>query len=278
MFGITAGLRRPAVPAMAPVLAAIGALGVESLAVAAIRTLLLADYYAFGTRLPRTVELVTVVGYALAMLFAFGSARWRGVVASVGLFGIIWGEQFWLGLPGRLIFCERSGIPCDLLALAWPDLWPKLLGIAIGVVAARVVRQGAPGVMALALSVGLFALSFPIGRIAFVPFLGQSPVGEAAGGAINTIIAVQLVGALAGGLVAGFFGKRRILDGLVLALYFIGPWWPQLLTFRDSPRPLILAIDWQLLTPVGYALVAVLGLALGAVVARYRATSVPTIP
>ena len=278
MFGIAAGLRRPAVPAMVPVLAAIGALGVESLAVAAFRTLQIAGFYAFGTRLPPTVELVTVVGYALAMLFAFGSARWRGVVAAVALFGIVWGEQFWLGLSGRLIFCERSGIPCDVLALAWPDLWPKLLGIAIGVVAGRVVRHGAPGVVALALGVGLFALSASIGRIAFVPLLGANPVGEAVQGAINTITAVQLMGAVAGGFVVGFLAKRRIFAALVLVLYFIGPWWPQLLTFRDSPRPLILAIDWRLLTPVGYVLVAVLSLVVGAVVARYRATSIPTIP
>ena len=99
VFGIAAGLRRPAVPAMAPVLAAIGALGVESLAVAAFRTLQSAWLYAFGTFLLRSGTPDTILGYALATLFAFGSARWRGVVAAVGLFAVIWGEQFWLSGP-----------------------------------------------------------------------------------------------------------------------------------------------------------------------------------
>jgi len=36
--------------------------------------------------------------------------------------------------------------------------------------------------------------------------------------------------------------------------------------------------DWQAVIPVGYALVGLLGLAIGVLVMRYRATRVPSIP
>lgn len=111
-----------------------------------------------------------------------------------------------------------------------------------------------------------------------MPFLGFNPVGEAARGAIDTVIAVQLAGALAAGLVVGIFGRRRLLDALLLLVFFIGPWSAQLRTFQDLTRPFIFAIDWQSVIPVGYALVALVFLGVGSAAARYRATRVPTIP
>lgn len=154
VFDVAAQLQRPSVHAMAPALAALGALGVESLTVALIRTLQSAWLYATGTYLLRNMEAFTVLGYALAALFAFGSARWRGIIAAVALFAVLWIEQFWLSLPGRQTFCDRSGTPCDFTLIAWPQLWPQLLGIAIGILAVRAVRHGSPGISALALGVG----------------------------------------------------------------------------------------------------------------------------
>lgn len=278
LFDLPTRVRRPSLSQLAPALAALGALGVESLTVALVYTLQSAWLYASGTFLLRNAEPVTILGYAFATLFAFGSARWRGVSAAVGLFAVIWIEQFWLSVPGRQTFCDRSGTPCDLVAIAWPQLWPPLLGIALGILAMRAVRQGGPGSSALALGIGSFALSASLARIAFAPFLGFNPLGDAASGAINTVIAVQLAGALAAGLVVGIFGRRWLRDAFILLVFFVGPWSPQLRRFQDVPRPFILAIDWQLFTPVGYALVAVLGVGISAVAARYRATRVPTIP
>ena len=263
---------------MAPALAAVGALGVSSLVAAAIRSVQSVGLYASGTFLLRSSEPVTIAGYAFAVLFAFGVARWRGVLAAVALFGALWIEQFWLNLPGRQIFCERSATPCDLVSLAWPQLWPELLGIALGLVALRAVRHGGPGIAALAVGIGVFTLSFSIARLAFVPFLGVAPLGDAARGATNTIIGGQLVGALAAGVVLGWFGRHHLIDAVIVLVYFVGPWSPQLRVPDLFYRPFDIAIDWPLFIPVGYALVTLIGLALGVIGARYRATRVPTIP
>ena len=263
---------------MAPALAAVGALGVNSLAVAVIRSAQSVGLYATGTFLLRTNEPPTIAGHALAVLFAFGAARWRGVFAAVALFGALWIEQFWLSLPGRQTFCERSATPCDLVSQAWPQLWPQLLGMALGLVALRAVRHGGRGIAALALGIGVFTLSFSVARLAFVPFLGFAPLGEAARGATNTIIGGQLVGALAAGTVLGWFGKRHVTDAIILVVYFIGPWSPQLRAPDLFHRPFDIAIDWPFFIPVGYMLVALIGLALGVIGARYRATRLPTIP
>ena len=263
---------------MAPVLVAVCALGVESLTVALVRTVQSAGLYASGTYLLRNNEPITVLGYALATVFAFGSARWRGVLATVALSAVLWTEQFWLTVPGRQTFCERSGTSCDLASIAWPQLWPEVLGIALGLVALRAVRQGRPGIAALALGIGAFTLSFSVARLVFVPFLGVAPVGDAARGAINTVISGQLLGALAAGLVIGALGKRHVVDALVLVIYFLGPWSPQLRVPDVFYTGFRIEKDWQAVIPVGYALVAILGLAIGAVVTRYRATRVPTTP
>ncbi|HEV2011924.1 MAG TPA: hypothetical protein VGS17_12955 [Candidatus Limnocylindria bacterium] len=140
------------------------------------------------------------------------------------------------------------------------------------------VGHGRPGVSAVAFGVGVFAFAFPLARITFVPFLGVSPVGEAAHGAFYWVIAVQLLGALAAGLVLGAFGRRHLIDAVVIVVFFIGPWSPQLRVPELFYVGFHLASDWQLFIPVGYALVALLGLGVGTVAARYRATSVPTIP
>lgn len=276
-FTVTDRLRRPAVTQMSPALAALGAFGVQSITVALVHTLQSVVLYASGPFIVR-LEPITVVGSAMATLFAFGSARWRGVLALVALLAAVWIERFWVNLPGRELFCDRSGTSCDIWSLAWPQLWPQLLGIALGAVAVRAVRQGRSGLAALAVGLGLFALSFSVARLAFIPFLGVLPVGDAGRSAINTVIGVQLVGALVAGLVIGSFGRRHAIDAIVLLVYFIGPWSPQLRVPDQFVTGFHVERDWQVFIPVGYTLVALLGLAIGAVGRRYRAERVPTIP
>jgi hypothetical protein len=279
-FDLAARLKRPAVPAMNPALAAVGALGVQSLTVALVQTVVSAVVLVGPwTSLPRVHEPAIVLGYALATVFAFGSARWRGVLAAVALFAVITASGFWSNASGLQLFCERSGAPCDWAALYWPQLWPELLGIALGLLALRGVRQGGPGIAALAVAVGVSTLAFPIGRLAFVPFLGRMPVGPSATGAINTIIGFELLGALAAGVVLGSFGKRHLFDALILIVSLIGPWVAQLfMPNRFPPGGFVLWRDWQIVVPVGYALMALAGMAVGLRLTRYRATRVPTIP
>lgn len=215
---------------------------------------------------------------AVGVVFAFGSARWRGVVAAALLFAILWIEQFWLALPGNLLFCERTGTRCDLWATALAGLWPQALGIALGLVAGRLVRRGAPGISALSVGIGLTGLAFPIVRLAIVPFVGSSPTGQSALEALNWVIAAETLGAAVSGLVVGFFGRWRVPDAMLIVVFFVGPWLPQLRIFQDAPRPFIFAIDWTLVTPALFALVALLGQWVGAAAARYFATRTPTIP
>lgn len=276
VFDLAARARRPSVRLMSPALAALGAVGAQSLTTALFHTA--QGVYVFGIILFRGQEPITVIAFAVGALFAFGSARWRGVGAAIVLFAVLWIEQFWLAIPGNQLFCERSGTRCDLVATAFAGLWPQVLGIALGLVAGRVVRQGAPGISGLAVGVGLAGLALPVARLAIIPFVGPNPTGESGFYALNWIIAAQTLGAAVLGLVLGYFGRWRIADAVVIAAFFLGPWLPQLRTFQDAPRPFIFAIDWTLWTPVLYAAVALLALATGAVIARYFATRTPTIP
>jgi len=278
VFDLAGRARRPAVLRMSPALAALGALGARSLTTALAFSIQGAFVLAFGIFPFRAPEAITVVAVAVGVALAFGSARWRGVGAAVLLFAILWIEQFWLAIPGNLLFCERSGTRCDLWATAFAGLWPQVLGIVVGLVAGRLVSRGAPGISALAVGVGLTTLAFAIVRLAILPFVGSSPTGQSAREALNWIIAVEALGAAVLGLVVGYYGRRRVPDVVLIAVFFVGPWLPQLRTFQDAPRPLIFAIDWPLVTPVLYAAVALLGLAVGSIATRYFATRTPTIP
>jgi hypothetical protein len=281
VFDVAARARRPAVPRMAPVLAAFGALGAEGLTGALLRSAEGVVFLVSGTFPFRATEPITVIAYAVGVLFAFGSARWRGVAAAVLLFAVLWSEQFTLSIPGNQLFCERSGTRCDLLSLAVGGLWPQLLGIALGIVAARAVRQGAPGIAALALGVGLAALAFPIARLAIIPFVGANPTGAAGSDALNWIIAAEGIGAAALGLVAGRFGRRPFTDAVIIAVFYIGPWLPQVRFWREQSPPglgFVLERDWQLIVPIAYVMVALVALAIGAMARGQRATSTPTIP
>ena len=278
VFDLAARSRRPSVGEMAPALAALGAFGAESLTSALIRTAQSASVLLFGVFPLRSAEPITIVAYAVGTVFAFGSARWRGAAAAIFLFAVLWSVQFWLGVPSRQLFCERNGTPCGVLALAAQGVWPQVAGIALGIIAQRAVRHGAPGISALAVGVGLAGLAFPIARLAIVPFVGATPTGPSASEALNWIIAAQALGAAALGVVVGRFGHWRALDAIAIAVLYIGPWLPQIRSFQDVPRPFTLAVDWMLMTPVLYAAVALVALAVGSLRSRYFATTTPTIP
>ena len=270
LFELAARVRRPHVPAMPAWQAALGALGVEALIVAAMMTLQSAMVFASGQFLIRSRDPVTVVAYAAALVFARGAGRLRGALAAIALFAALWAGQFWVSIPGQLRFCQGAGRSCDLMAIAFGQVWPIAFGIVIGFFAHRAVRTGPPGHAALALGVGVSALVVPIARLGLMPFVGPAPTGQAAADAFRWFIGLQIIGAFAGGAIAGRFGRRHAIHALVLAVYFVGPWLPQLYMLRDTPRGVgfELARDWQLYTPVLYAAAAVVGVVLGAISAR----------
>ena len=273
VFEAAGRVRRPAVRQTAPALAALAALGAESLTSALLHTVPGVSVLLVGSFPFRATEAVTVVAYAVGVLVAFGSARWRGVAAAVTGFAILWIEQFSLGMPARQAFCARSGSPCDLFTLAVAGVWPQLVGVALGIVAGRLVRPGVPGISALVLGIGIAALAFPIARLAIVPFVGADPTGQSGSEALNWIIAAQAVGAAASGVVVGRFGRWHAADAIVVAIFYLGPWLPQVrFWLEQSPRGLgfVLERDWQLIVPVLYALVALLFLGGGATARRRR--------
>ncbi|MFN2521366.1 MAG: hypothetical protein ABR525_10015, partial [Candidatus Limnocylindria bacterium] len=219
----------------------------------------------------RQAEAITVVATAVAIVFAYGSARWRGVLAAVLLIGLLWTEQFWLSLPGRQLFCTQAGTSCDVLGSALAQLWPASLGILVGIAGRRIARPKGRGVSALAVGLGLATVVSSLGRLASVPFVGFTPVGAIAATAIDWTIGAAFIGAVIIGLVVGLFGQRLMTDVSLIALFYVGPWLPQLRLARDRfppGRPFLLELDWPSLTPPVFAVTALLAIVVGVLVRR----------
>ncbi len=275
LVGRPARIRLPTVPLASPWLAAVSALGVSSLVSAIIGTAASASFYLFG---PYAIQLrsavpTTILADALATAFAFGAARWGGVLATAALITVLSIEQLWLGLPSRLLFCERTGTSCDALGTALTQLWPPALGVAVGAVGAitarRWVRPGRPGVVTLLLGLGVVSLLASAARLAIVPFVGRTPTGPEAGYAFDWIIAAGGVAAVALGLIIGIFGTRLLLDGFLVVLVYLGPWSPYFLYLRDGPpsRGFVLWMQWREISPIWSAAAALVAIG-GAVLAR----------
>lgn len=201
-----------AVVEMPPWLAAIAALGARSLTSELLRGALILLLTVTGLQV-RTVEAVTIVANAAAVLVAFGSARWRGVGAAVALFGVLWLEQKILSIPSVRTFCEHSDPNawpqiCDLTVRAFNSLWPLAAGVAVGLVLRRLVRQGAQGKAVLLIAAGVSGFVFPVVRLLVDPALGVFWHGSLTEDAISVILIIQVIGAVALGGLVGYFGRR----------------------------------------------------------------------
>lgn len=281
LFDVAARLRKPSIPRSHPWVAAIAALGVITLS----RQLLAATHgilLMFGLLPFRSFEATTIAAYALGSLFAFGAARWRGLATAVGIVAMLWIEQFALSIPPMQLFCARSdpSAPpwtCDFGVRAWNDLWPITVGVGLAIALRGGVRRGARRRRGLALAIGIGALTFPIARLAIVPFVGLTPQGPSAGAAFDWIVGVQLLSALVVGMLAGVWGRHHLLDGALIAGFYLMPWLPSLRNWLEAVQArgagFVFQPDWQVFIPVGYALAAVLGLAFGALVSSARSAS-----
>lgn len=260
---------------MAVPVTALAALGVQTLVAALITTLYYVALLMFNFAVPLR-DGITILSYAAAIALAQASARWRGVAAAMLLFAVLWLEQFALSAPGRELFCDRSGgsplqpSVCDTAALAFRQLWPIGVGVVAGALAARFLRTGPPGRLALPLGIAVYALVFPLARLATLPFGGPTPQGPPAAEAISWLISLQAAGAFAAGVLVGLLGRRVLLNALLFVAFFAGPWIPQIRLLGQVPRPFILSIDWQTFVPVGYAALALFGMLLGLGVTRVR--------
>jgi hypothetical protein len=134
-------------------------------------------------------------------------------------------------LPGRTIFCERSGgLAPDLspAAVCWSpqflltERWPMWLAIALGVVAARLLRVRAGEGNWLLRGAGAFAIV----ASALGSMLGLLVTVTGTGGNPNTLVlsVLFLVIQIAAGIAAGLLLARLPLAGAVLvALLIVGP-------------------------------------------------------
>lgn len=276
LFALAARLRPLAVPRMPLWAVVLGALGVR-----ALTAQLLAGAHGvlslFGLLELRTVEATTIASYAAATLFAFGAARWRGVAATVAALTLLSLGQLALAAPGRQLFCDRAGpgAPgdvCDTSALLAARVWPLLVGIGLGLLARRIVRRGRSGTSALALAVGVGAL-LGAAQSAIVPLVWPIPAPAEADLLLTWSVGAWMASAVVVGLVAGWWGRRHLLDAVVLVAYALAPWVLSLRSLLDARAAGAAVSDWRVFTPVGYAVSAILALAVAAVIRRSRPRS-----
>lgn len=274
LFALAARLRPLTVPRMPLWAVVLGALGVR-----ALTAQLLAGAHSvlslFGLLEFRTVEATTIASYAAATLFAFGAARWRGVAAAVAALTLLSVGQLALAAPGRQLFCDRAGpgAPgdvCDTSALLVARAWPLVVGIGLGLLARRIVRRGPSGTSALALAVGAGALLAGAAQSAIVPLVLPIPAPAEADLLLTWSVVAWMASAVVVWLVAGWWGRRHLLDAAVLVAYALAPWVLSLRSLLDARVAGAAVSDWRVFAPVGYAACAILALAVAAVIRRSR--------
>lgn len=286
LVGVPTRMRLPAIPQTSPWLAAVSALGVSSLVSAMIGTASSTLFYLLGPVAPqlRNPTATTILADALAIAFGFGAARWRGATAAAGLLTALAVEQLWIVLPGRLLFCERSGTSCDTPEIVLTQLWPTAVGVAIGAIASTVgrrsARRGGPGVLSLVLGLGVAGLLVSAARLAIVPFVGRNPAGSESAAFFDWVIASGGIAAMALGLIIGIFGKRPVLSGVVVLVVYLGTWAPYFyFTYftsdRAPGRDFVLATQWREISPIWSAAAALAAIGVGALVRRSRTRRPP---
>jgi len=221
----------------------------------------------------RSFEATTVTSYALGALLAVGSARVRGLAVAAGVFVLVWLEQFAIGWLGSVVFCERSGpgAPawvCDPATVIANGLWPIAAGVALTLLMRRTVRPADEGISALAVAMGAGFLLQAAVRLLLIPFFGLTPEGVAAATMVNWLSLAYFASAIAVGAIAGWWGRRHVVDALLIAASALLLWIPPFVNWLGL-RPRETGIVLQ---PAGYAVLAVGALAAAALVKRARAT------
>jgi hypothetical protein len=268
LFRLAGRLRPIAIPAMSPWVAAIAAFGMRALTDQLLRgTAFTLGTLGVWTTLP-VVNAITIAANACAILFAFGSARWRGVASALALFGAVWLSQFVISLRAADVACgwtdPSARLPCGIVSRTVDGLWWIGAGAALGLLVSRVVRTGERRIAVLAFAFGITSLAYPVTRVLVDPYVGVFWHG-ASTDALHAILAVQLIAALVLGAMAGTFGRARLRDAAVIAAFYLLPWLPQFEVWRrNTPVPYSLTRDWQWSAPVGYTFAALAALAVAA--------------
>jgi len=111
---------------------------------------------------------VTILGYALAIAVALRAGGRRGLLWYFAILAVQIGLQLASGLPGYLLFCERSGSDCSPLRLASRYVY-LAAGIVVSAAVIRVIRSGAARPNVFLNGAGLFTLLVsPTGFVYYV--------------------------------------------------------------------------------------------------------------
>lgn len=127
-------------------------------------------------------------------------------------------------LPGRLLFCSRSGgslpnVPCDFPSILLAR-WPLWLALALGAIAFRMLARRDEGEEQLLFAAGAF--SIVITAVTTVTTAAFALAGASA--PTMTITGVYAVAQIAAGLVAGtLLWRSTLARPLLMALCLIGP-------------------------------------------------------
>ncbi len=227
-----AGLQRPTIARESVAWALLSALGAGLILEAIVRIALMPIYpMLFPATEPHPGWLTPAVIAGVAAGVAAGAVALRaGGIAAIAVYVAYKLLTLVAALPGRTIFCERSGgaapdlpnvVGCDYASLLY-EQWPMWLALALGVVAARLFQSRAGDGNWLLRGTGAFVV---IGGV-LGSALGLLVTVTATGGNPNTtlltvlFLLIDTVAAIA----AGALLARSPLAGAVLvALLIAGP-------------------------------------------------------
>ena len=226
------------------------------------------------------LPLVTIAGSAAAA----GIALTVGGPVALFLYVIYVALGVALGIPGWLTFCERSG-GAGFAPLAGPDqctttgflvsLWPRLVGIGLGIALARAIATRGDGVNSMLRIAGAYAVAQLVMSQVWSAAVAQTAGALASG---LTFAAGMAAAAAAAGVVAAHL-PQGIRNAAIVAAVSLLPWLTSQLPY--GLRSLAGAVPNEFVAPLAVGILVqpiVAGfLVLGATVAA-RSRFVPREP
>jgi hypothetical protein len=230
-MGWVARLRRPTITSESVAWAILSALGAGFIVEAIVRIALIPIYpMLFPATEPHPGWLTTPVISGVAAAVAAGAVALRaGGLAAIAAYVAYTLLILVAALPGRTIFCERSGaapdlpnvVGCDYVSLLY-EQWPMWVALALGVVAARLFGSRAGDGNRLLRGAGAFAV---IGGV-LGSAVGLLVTLSATGGNPNTTLLTVLfliINTLAAIAAGALLARSRLAGAVLVTLLIAGP-------------------------------------------------------
>ena len=221
-------LRRPAIAREPVAWALVSGVGAELIVrgIAHVALLFLGPVL-FPPTQPHPEWLTTATMATAAGALAAGAVLARaGGLGAVGVYVVYELVRLAAAMPGRLLFCERSGgvsVPPVVTGCDYPSLvaeqWVVWVAIAAGALLGAALLREASGANRLlraagAFSLALTVLALPLGFLFFAPSVEQQ----------NVLVAYITVANVAAAAVAGvLLARHRLAAAVLLALLIVAP-------------------------------------------------------